>query len=154
MKVLIFFVNFLTFFSNFDFLHLIQLNVVRLLKEENQNLKKMLENLQKKLGGQGGVMLEDDKKAFLELKEQYEANQKMMGDMQKTFEEKLEEARKQENESIGTQVNISLPHLVVLNEDPQLSHKLKYPLDQLPVYVGRKTQFIINIFISHIMSFM
>ena len=112
--------------------------MVRLLKEENQNLKKMLENLQKKLGGQGGVMLEDDKKAFLELKEQYEANQKMMGDMQKTFEEKLEEARKQENESIGTQVNISLPHLVVLNEDPQLSHKLKYPLDQLPVYVGRK----------------
>jgi len=112
--------------------------MVRLLKEENQSLKKMLESLQKKLGGQGGVMLEADKKEFLELKEQYEANQKMMGDMQKTFEEKLEEARKKENESIGTTVNISLPHLVVLNEDPQLSHKLKYPLDQLPVYVGRK----------------
>ena len=112
--------------------------MVRLLKEENQNLKKMLESLQKKLSGQGGVMGEDDKKAFLELKEEYEANQKMMGDMQKTFEEKLEEARKAEKESIGTQVNISLPHLVVLNEDPQLSHKLKYPLDQLPVYVGRK----------------
>ena len=112
--------------------------MVRLLKEENQNLKKMLEALQKKLGGQGGVMLEADKKEFLELKEQYEANQKMMGDMQKTFEEKLEEARKQEKESIGTTVNISLPHLVVLNEDPQLSHKLKYPLDQPPVYVGRK----------------
>ena len=58
--------------------------------------------------------------------------------MQKTFEEKLEEARKAEKESIGTQVNILLPHLVVLNEDPQLSHKLKYPLDQPPVYVGRK----------------
>ena len=112
--------------------------MVRLLKEENQNLKKMLETLQKKLSGQGGVMGEDDKKAFLELKEEYEANQKMMGDMQKTFEEKLEEARKAEKESIGTQVNISLPHLVVLNEDPQLSHKLKYPLDQPPVYVGRK----------------
>ena len=112
--------------------------MVRLLKEENQNLKKMLESLQKKLSGQGGVMGEDDKKAFLELKEEYEANQKMMGDMQKTFEEKLEEARKAEKESIGTQVNILLPHLVVLNEDPQLSHKLKYPLDQPPVYVGRK----------------
>ena len=112
--------------------------MVRLLKEENQNLKKMLEALQKKLSGQGGVMKEDDKKAFLELKEEYEANQKMMGDMQKTFEEKLEEARKAEKESIGTQVNILLPHLVVLNEDPQLSHKLKYPLDQPPVYVGRK----------------
>ena len=43
--------------------------MVRLLKEENQNLKKMLENLQKKLGGQGGVMLEDDKKAFLKIHE-------------------------------------------------------------------------------------
>jgi hypothetical protein len=39
--------------------------------------------------------------------------------MQKTFEEKLEEARKQEIESIGTQVNISLPHLVALHEDIQ-----------------------------------
>jgi hypothetical protein len=28
--------------------------------------------------------------------------------------------------------------LVVLNEDPQLSHKLKYSLKQLPIYVGRK----------------
>ena len=112
--------------------------MVRLLKEENQSLKKMLESLQKKLGNQGGVMLEADKKEFLELKEQYEANQKMMGDMQKSFEEKLEEARKHESESIGTTVNISLPHLVVLNEDPQLSHKLKYPLVELPVYVGRK----------------
>ena len=31
-----------------------------------------------------------------------------------------------------------MPHLVVLNEDPQLSHKLKYQLIDLPVYVGRK----------------
>jgi hypothetical protein len=35
-------------------------------------------------------------------------------------------------------VDISLPHLVVLNEDPQLSHKLRYQLSELPVYVGRK----------------
>ena len=112
--------------------------MVRLLKEENVNLKKMIEDLQKKLGNKGDVIGEEDKKAFLELKEQYEANQKMMGDMQKTFEEKLEEAKKKESESIGTQIDVSLPHLVVLNEDPQLSHKLKYPLVELPVYVGRK----------------
>jgi hypothetical protein len=112
--------------------------MVRLLKEENVNLKKMIEDLQKKLMGQGGAVGEDDKQAFIELKEQYEANQKVMGDMQKTFEEKLEEAKKHESENIGSSVDKTLPHLLVLNEDPQLSHKLRYALNELPVYVGRK----------------
>ena len=112
--------------------------MVRMLKEENVGLKKMIEDLQKKLLGQGGVVGEDDKQAFLDLKEQYEANQKVMSDMQKTFEERLEEAKKSEGEYIGSHVDISLPHLVVLNEDPQLSHKLRYQLSELPVYVGRK----------------
>ena len=112
--------------------------MVRLLKEENVGLKKMIEDLQKKLLGQGGVVGDDDKQAFLDLKEQYEANQKVMSDMQKTFEERLEEAKKSEGEYIGSHVDISLPHLVVLNEDPQLSHKLRYQLSELPVYVGRK----------------
>ena len=112
--------------------------MVRLLKEENVGLKKMIEDLQKKLLGQGGVVGDDDKQAFLDLKEQYEANQKVMSEMQKTFTEKLEEAKKSEGEYIGSQVDISLPHLVVLNEDPQLSHKLRYQLSDLPVYVGRK----------------
>ena len=35
-------------------------------------------------------------------------------------------------------VDITKPHLIVLNEDPQLSHKLKYSLKELPIYVGRK----------------
>jgi hypothetical protein len=112
--------------------------MVRLLKEENVGLKKMIEDLQKKLLGQGGVVGDDDKQAFVDLKEQYEANQKVMSDMQKTFEEKLEEAKKSEGEYIGQHVDISLPHLVVLNEDPQLSHRLRYQLSELPVYVGRK----------------
>ena len=54
----------------------------------------MIEDLQKKLLGQGGVVGDDDKQAFLDLKEQYEANQNMMSEMQKTFEERLEEAKK------------------------------------------------------------
>ena len=112
--------------------------MVRLLKEENVNLKKMIEDLNKKLMGQGGSVGEEDRQAFLELKEQYEANQKVMGDMQKTFEEKLEEAKKHESENIGSRVDKTLPHLLVLNEDPQLSHKLRYSLNELPVYVGRK----------------
>ena len=112
--------------------------MVRLLKEENVNLKKMIEDLNKKLMGQGGVVGEEDQQAFLELKEQYEANQKVMGDMQKTFEEKLEEAKKHESENIGKKVDKTLPHLLVLNEDLQLSYKLRYALNELPVYVGRK----------------
>ena len=112
--------------------------MVRLLKEENSDLKKMIEDLQKKLLGQGGVAGDDDKKAFNDLKEQLEANQKVMDDMGKTFEERLKEAKKNEGEYIGSHIDISLPHLVVLNEDPQLSHKLKYSLVDLPVYVGRK----------------
>lgn len=39
---------------------------------------------------------------------------------------------------MGEKVDLNFPHLVVLNEDPQLSHKLKYSLKDLPVYVGRK----------------
>ena len=58
--------------------------------------------------------------------------------MSKTFSERLEEAKKQDKELGIEKVDISKPHLVVLNEDPQLSHKLKYPLNDLPIYVGRK----------------
>jgi len=112
--------------------------MVRLLKEENGSLKKMIEDLQKKLMGEEGEMDSKEQEAYNELKEQYEANQLAMNDMQKTFEEKLEEAKKHEKEYIGENVDISKPHLVVLDEDAQLSHKLKYSLADLPVYVGRK----------------
>ena len=112
--------------------------MVRLLKEENVNLKKMIEDLQKKLLGQGGVAGEDDKQAFLELKEQLDSNELIMKDYQKSFTEKLEEAKKMESAVLGEKVDINKPHLVVLNEDPQLSHKLRYSLNELPVYVGRK----------------
>ena len=111
--------------------------VVRLLKEENNDLKKKIEELSKKLLG-GGVVEEVDKEAFRELKAQYDETQKICESMSKTFSERLEEAKKQDKELGIEKVDISKPHLVVLNEDPQLSHKLKYPLNDLPIYVGRK----------------
>ena len=62
-----------------------------------------------------------------------------MNDMQKSFNEKIADAKKIEKEYVlGEKVDLNKPHLVVLNEDPQLSHKLKYGLVNLPVYVGRK----------------
>ena len=112
--------------------------MIRLLREENSGLKKMIEDLQSKLLGQGGVAGDDDKEAFLELKDQYEANQLALADMQKSFQEKLEEAKKHDAEIIGQEIDLNEPHLVVLNEDPQLSHKLRYSLKNLPFYVGRK----------------
>jgi len=39
---------------------------------------------------------------------------------------------------LGEVVDVNKPHLLNLNEDPQLSHKLRYSLEKLPLYVGRK----------------
>ena len=111
--------------------------VVRLLKEENNELKKKIEELSQKLLG-GGTVEEVDKEAFRELKAQYDETQKLCENMSKTFNERLEEAKKAEKELGIEKVDLSKPHLVVLNEDPQLSHKLKYSLKELPIYVGRK----------------
>ena len=110
--------------------------MVRLLKEENNNLKKLLEDLQKNILRQKYDINEN--KAYKELKEQYEANELIMKDMEKTFNEKIEEAKKQQKEIIGEEIDISQPHLILLDEDAQLSHKLKYSLCNLPIYVGKK----------------
>ena len=109
--------------------------MIRLLKEENNNLKKLLEDLQKNILGKKDI---NENKAYKELKEQYEANELAMADMEKTFNEKLEEAKKQQNEKIGEEIDITKPHLILLDEDEQLSHKLKYSLNNLPIYVGKK----------------
>ena len=110
---------------------------VRLLKEENDDLKKKIEALMKK-AGLGESLNEDDQKAFNELKAQYEETKKLCDSMSKTFNERLEEAKKANKELGIEKVDIEKPHLIVLNEDPQLSHKLKYSLKELPIYVGRK----------------
>lgn len=98
----------------------------------------MIEDLNKKILGEGGVISLEDKNQFLEMKEQYEANTKVMVDMEKTFEQKVEEQKSKDKDLGFSRVDITKPHLVVLNEDPQLSHKLKYSLKDLPIFVGRK----------------
>ena len=110
---------------------------VRLLKEENDDLKKKIEALMKKVG-LGESLTDDDQKAFNDLKAQYEETKKLCDSMSKTFNERLEEAKKTNKELGIEKVDIEKPHLIVLNEDPQLSHKLKYSLKELPIYVGRK----------------
>jgi len=112
--------------------------LIRQLKEENNDLKKLIEDLNGKIMNSGGIIKEEDKNTFLDLKEQIEANAKIMLDLEKPFEEKIVEAKNKEKEYIGIKVDLNKPHLVVLNEDSQLSQKLKYSLEELPLYIGRK----------------
>jgi hypothetical protein len=56
--------------------------MIRMLREENLDLKKMIEDLNRKLIG-GVPVTEDDKLKFLDLKEQYDANSKIMTEMGK-----------------------------------------------------------------------
>lgn len=55
--------------------------IIRMLREENLDLKKLLEDLNKSIMGGGININEEDKIKFLDLKEQYEANQKVMIEM-------------------------------------------------------------------------
>ena len=91
--------------------------VVRLLREENNELKKKIEELSKKL--LGGTIGDEDKEAFKELKAQYDETQKLCESMSKTFSERLEEAKKADKELGIEKVDLNKPHLIVLNEDPQ-----------------------------------
>ena len=109
---------------------------VRLLKEENNELKKKIEELSKKI--LGGVIKEEDKEIFKNLKEQYDATEKICENLSKSFSQRIEEAKKNDKDFSYEKVDCNYPHLIVLNEDPQLSHKLKYSLKKLPIYVGRK----------------
>lgn len=56
--------------------------MIRMLREENLDLKKMIEDLNRKLIG-GVPLNEDDKMKFFDLKDQYDANQKVMSEMGK-----------------------------------------------------------------------
>jgi len=56
--------------------------MIRMLREENLDLKKMIENLNNKVFG-GVPLNEDDRNKFIDLKDQYDANQKVMSEMGK-----------------------------------------------------------------------
>ena len=66
-------------------------------------------------------------------------NRKLCINSNETDKIKIKMELKQEiTQAMRSQVDISLPHLVILNEDPKLSHKLRYQLSDLSVYVERK----------------
>ena len=66
--------------------------IVRLLKEENNELKKKLKEFSKKILG-GGIK-EEDKEIFKNLKEEYDSIEKICENLSKIFSQKIEETKK------------------------------------------------------------
>lgn len=115
--------------------------LIRELKEENEKLKKMLMS-----AAQGGQTINLDQLGLgnaNDIIESMDHTQKEIEEME-NFEQKLaeqKEADKQkaiEHDEKKKKENKRAPHLVNLNEDPQLSQHIYYPLQEFPVRLGRK----------------
>ena len=79
------------------------------------------------------------------MQEQLEANQRAMAEMEKSWEQKLSEAKAREAEEDKIRkeeeasMNSGSPHLVNLNEDPMLDRKVVYNIKpELPLICGRR----------------
>lgn len=136
---------------------------IRELQKENDELKKIIASLksgnvinmsnisllQENLmqNGESKLNLEYfDRVAILARKvEEYEhslkANQMIIAEFEKTFEERLkEEKEKQIGKEVDKENDYSSAHLINMNEDPQLAGKLYYNLDRMKeLTIGRKT---------------
>lgn len=109
--------------------------LIRELKAENDRLKKELAAAG---GPQQIIVKEEDEEAkakmLAAMQEQLEANQREMKEMEKSWEQKLEEAKikEVENEKIRLEeekaFTAGTPHLVNINEDPFLDRKVVYDI--------------------------
>ena len=98
----------------------VQDKIIRELKEENNELKKVIDQV-------GGV------EKILELKEQIAALEKLSREKEIPFSQKRE-FHVEHEKSIDT----SGPHLFNINEDHQLSGRVVYNFEKVPLTVGRK----------------
>lgn len=84
---------------------------------------------------------------MLVMKEQLEANQREMAEMEKSWEQKIAEQKEreaQEDKILEDEKAAKLagtPHLMNLNEDPQLDRKVTYNIDaNEPLIAGRRNK--------------
>ena len=81
------------------------------------------------------------------MKEQLEANQREMAEMEKSWEQKLAEAKAKEETEMKARMEEEnkrlqgTPHLINLNEDPMLDRKVFYDIDaNEPLMCGRRNK--------------
>lgn len=112
-----------------------QERMIRELKEENEKLRKMLM-------GMSGTGVRDDPEArrkMEDLQEELNANMSAMQEMQKTWQEKVEEAkRKAEAEGPIARFDKTKPYICNLHEDLQLNGKIVHNIAENQIHVGRK----------------
>ena len=100
--------------------------LIRELKEENERLKKMVD---------GGISPGGDS---AEYQEQLDRNQREMEEREKTWQQKLEEAQAKAAAE-EKKVNLNVPNIANLSEDPQLDRLAVYDVaTEDKTYVGRK----------------
>ena len=98
----------------------VQDKIIRELKEENNELKKVIDGI-------GGV----DK--ILELREQMAALEKLAREKEMSFTQKREVVYEKENF-----IDVTGPHITNVNEDHQLSGRVIYNFAKVPLTIGRK----------------
>lgn len=123
--------------------------LIRELQGEVENLRKQLQ-LATKGGNVAGLaeMLDADKdKQISDLTTMLSQNEKLIAEMNKSWEEKLKESQAIQEErknalkdmGIAIQAVSRLPHLINLNEDPILSGALIYYLETGETLLGTPT---------------
>lgn len=113
--------------------------LLRELREENDRLRKNMES--RTLGTPESFEDAEQLKQELEnMRAQLFANQKLLSESTKTWEEKLAAARSMDNESIhgDLQRQSTQPHLINLNEDPMLSRVVFHYIDEGKTTIGSK----------------
>ena len=104
--------------------------LIRELQEENERLKKIMED--------GGIVPGEDGGNNEEYKQMLEENKREMEEREKSWQQKLKEAQEKAAEE-DKKVNLNSPNICNLNEDPQLDKIACYDLtEEKKTYVGRK----------------
>ncbi|CAH1778943.1 unnamed protein product [Owenia fusiformis] len=117
--------------------------LVRELKEENERLKKAMTGGGVDLSNmQAGLSPEEKEKMRKEMEEEIRAqllaNQEELDQESSSWEDKLKNARAEVVDDGDTARRKSDPHFLNLNEDPMLSGKVVYFLDEGENTIGRK----------------
>ena len=105
--------------------------MIRELKEENERLKKELENIY------SNKKPEENIPKINELQEEIDANRIAIDNMSKTWEEKEEETKRLTIKISRPKIDFSLPFISNLSEDSQLNSTIIYTISKNEIVVGR-----------------